>query len=78
MLPTFGALVRLLSRLLVRSFRDFSSILEEMAFSKKSLDAILPPVLDGGGWTVPGPGVESSPGLLPPYTGPIRDQEGES
>ena len=29
-----------LSRLLVRSVSDFSSILEEMAFSKKSLDAI--------------------------------------
>ena len=29
-----------LSRLLVRSVRDFSSILEEMAFSKKSFDAI--------------------------------------
>ena len=29
-----------LSRLLVRSVSDFSSILEEMAFSKKSFDAI--------------------------------------
>ena len=32
-----------LSRLLVRSLSDFSSILEEMAFSKKSLDAIFLP-----------------------------------
>lgn len=29
-----------LSRLFVRSVSDFSSILEEMAFSKKSFDAI--------------------------------------
>ena len=32
-----------LSRLFVRSVSDFSSILEEMAFSKKSFDAIFSP-----------------------------------
>ena len=40
---TQGVLVIVFSRLLVRSFNDFSSILEEIAFSRKSLVAILDP-----------------------------------
>ena len=42
-LLTLWGWFRELSRLLVRSFRDFSSIFEEMAFSKKSFDAIFSP-----------------------------------
>ena len=40
---TLGDLVVVFSRLLVRSFNDFSSIFEEIAFSRKSLVAILDP-----------------------------------
>ena len=40
---TLGDLVIVFSRLLVKSFNDFSSIFEDMAFSRKSLVAILVP-----------------------------------
>ena len=47
-----------LSRLLVRSVSDFSSILEEMAFSKKSFDAIFS-LTEAAAWWCP-----ARPGLL--------------
>ena len=47
-----------LSRLLVRSVSDFSSILEEMAFSKKSFDAIFS-LTEAAAWWCP-----AQPGLL--------------
>ena len=48
-----------LSRLLVRSVSDFSSILEEMAFSKKSFDAIFSLTEAAAWWWSP-----ARPGLL--------------